>query len=88
MAADEFAADKECGAECEGQEVSHDRAAGVRSLGRNLSRRPGLSSQFHVGPSCQRAGARASIYPDLLRVVFLCYLGGVLVFLGWVANTP
>ena len=27
-------------------------------------------------------------YPGLLRVVFVSHLGGVLVFLGWVVNTP
>lgn len=27
-------------------------------------------------------------YPGLLRVVFVSHLGGVLVFWGWVVNTP
>ena len=27
-------------------------------------------------------------YPGLLRVVFVSHLGGVLVFFGWVINTP
>lgn len=27
-------------------------------------------------------------YPGLLRVVFVSHLGGILVFLGWVVNTP
>ena len=27
-------------------------------------------------------------YPGLLRVVFVSHYGGILVFLGWVVNTP
>jgi hypothetical protein len=27
-------------------------------------------------------------YPGLLRVLFVSHLGGILVFLGWVVNTP